>query len=40
VIKVIREASYTGRHGSGKIFVYAVEKVVRILTGQVDDEAI
>ena len=40
VIETIRKAAYTGRHGSGKIFVSPVEKAVRILTGQADQEAL
>jgi nitrogen regulatory protein PII len=40
VIETIRKNAFTGRHGAGKIFVYDVEKVVRILTGQVNEEAL
>jgi nitrogen regulatory protein P-II 1 len=34
------KAAYTGKIGDGKIFVTAVERVVRIRTGELDDTAI
>ncbi len=34
VVDAIRHAAYTGRIGDGKIFVSAVEDVVRIRTGE------
>ena len=40
VIKKITEAARTGKIGDGKIFVSSVEKVVRIRTGEEDDDAI
>jgi len=40
VIKLILENAYTGEIGDGKIFVYNVEKVVRIRTKDMDDAAI
>ena len=40
VIEAISKAAQTGKIGDGKIFVSAVEKVVRIRTGEQDDDAI
>jgi nitrogen regulatory protein P-II 1 len=40
VINTIVEAAKTGKIGDGKIFVSDVEKVVRIRTGEIDEEAI
>ena len=40
VVETIRSAAETGRIGDGKIFVYDVEKAVRIRTGEADDEAL
>ncbi len=40
VVKVITENARTGKIGDGKIFVFDVEKVVRIRTGETDEEAI
>lgn len=39
-IEVITEASRTGKIGDGKIFVTPVEKVIRIRTGEEDQDAI
>ena len=39
-IEAIIGAAQTGRIGDGKIFVTAVEQVIRIRTGEVDNEAI
>ena len=39
-IAVIIEAAKTGKIGDGKIFVSPVEKIVRIRTGEQDEEAI
>ena len=39
-IETIIGAAKTGRIGDGKIFVTAVEQVIRIRTGEVDNEAI
>jgi nitrogen regulatory protein P-II 1 len=33
-VETIRSAARTGRIGDGKIFVYAVERVIRIRTGE------
>ncbi|MFP7754544.1 P-II family nitrogen regulator [Thermodesulfobacteriota bacterium B35] len=40
VIDTIVEAARTGKIGDGKIFVLPVEKIVRVRTGETDNEAI
>ncbi len=40
VIETITEHARTGKIGDGKIFVLPVEKVIRIRTGEEDEEAI
>ena len=40
VIESIRNAANTGKIGDGKIFVYPVEQVVRIRTGESGPEAL
>ncbi len=40
VVEAITQAARTGKIGDGKIFVMDVEKVVRIRTGEEDEEAI
>ncbi len=40
VIEAAKRALYTGHIGDGKIFVYPVEKVVKIRTGEEDFEAL
>ena len=40
VLKVIAESAQTGTIGDGKIFVSAVEKAVRIRTGELNEEAL
>ena len=39
-VEAIQKAAHTGRIGDGKIFVTAVEQVVRIRTGEIDEAAI
>ena len=39
-VEAIRQAAHTGKIGDGKIFVLPVESVLRIRTGETDDEAI
>jgi len=39
-VNVIKEAALTGKIGDGKIFVSDVESVVRIRTGEEDEEAL
>ncbi len=40
VVNSIKKALYTGRIGDGKIFIYDVESVVKVRTGQIDYEAL
>jgi len=40
VTSVIVEAARTGKIGDGKIFVSEVEQIIRIRTGETDEEAI
>lgn len=40
VIEAIRQAAYTGKIGDGKIFIFDVEQVIRIRTGETGDDAI
>ncbi|MCX8640878.1 MULTISPECIES: nitrogen regulatory protein P-II [unclassified Gilliamella] len=39
-IDTIMKTAQTGKIGDGKIFVYNVEQVIRIRTGEMDDSAI
>ncbi len=40
IIKLISDNAKTGKIGDGKIFVSAIEKAVRIRTGETDNEAV
>lgn len=40
VIETIKENAFTGQIGDGKIFVFPVEKALRIRTGEEDEDAI
>ncbi len=40
VTKIISESAKTGKIGDGKIFVSSIEKIIRIRTGEEDEEAI
>jgi nitrogen regulatory protein P-II 1 len=40
VIQIITQSARTGKIGDGKIFVSPIEKIVRIRTGEEDQEAI
>ena len=40
VIEAIEKAARTGKIGDGKIFVYALDKVIRIRTGESGAEAL
>lgn len=40
LVKLISEAAKTGEIGDGKIFIYPVENVVRIRTGEAGEAAI
>ncbi|WP_333608147.1 nitrogen regulatory protein P-II [Arsukibacterium sp.] len=39
-VEAIMNTAQTGRIGDGKIFVFEVERVIRIRTGEEDEEAI
>lgn len=40
VIETIQEKAQTGKIGDGKIFVYDMDKVIRIRTGEMGETAI
>lgn len=40
LVEAITSAANTGKVGDGKIFIQSVEQVVRIRTGELDDEAL
>ncbi|KFN41531.1 MAG: P-II family nitrogen regulator [Arenimonas sp.] len=40
VVEAIQSAANTGKIGDGKIFVYDLEKVLRIRTGELDGDAL
>lgn len=40
VVSLIAESARTGKIGDGKIFVSPIEKIIRIRTGEEDEEAI
>ncbi len=40
VVDAVRKAANTSRIGDGKIFVYNLDQVVRIRTGEVDGDAL
>ena len=40
VVKLIADAAKTGKIGDGKIFVSSIERIIRIRTGEEDEEAI
>ncbi|MCI5851902.1 MAG: P-II family nitrogen regulator [Sutterellaceae bacterium] len=39
-VEAISAAARTGKIGDGKIFVSTIEKVIRIRTGEIDEEAL
>lgn len=39
-VKAIMDSAKTGKVGDGKIFIYPIERVIRIRTGEIDEEAI
>ena len=39
-VKVISEAAHTGKIGDGKIWSYDLSRLMRIRTGEVDDDAV
>jgi nitrogen regulatory protein PII len=40
VVEAIQQAANTGKIGDGKIFVYDLDKVLRIRTGELDGDAL
>ena len=40
VIEAIEKAASTGKIGDGKIFVFSIEQVIRIRTGETGEEAL
>jgi len=40
VTETIKKAAYTGKIGDGKIFVYNIDSVIRIRTGEKDSDAV
>jgi nitrogen regulatory protein P-II 1 len=40
ITKAIKEAAFTGNVGDGKVFIYPVEDVLRIRTGEKGEDAI
>lgn len=40
VVNAVRDSANSGKIGDGKIFVLPLEQVVRIRTGELDDEAL
>jgi len=40
VVEAITNTAHTGKIGDGKIFVYALDRVIRIRTGEVDGDAL
>ena len=40
VVEAIQAAANTGKIGDGKIFVYDLERVMRIRTGELDNDAL
>ena len=39
-VKTIQETAKTGKIGDGKIFVWAIDKVMRIRTAEIDEAAV
>ena len=40
VTEAIKKAAYSGKIGDGKIFVYNIDKIIRIRTGEEDSDAV
>jgi nitrogen regulatory protein P-II 1 len=40
VVEAIQKAAYTGKIGDGKIFVFSIEEVIRVRTGEKGKDAI
>ena len=39
-VDAITKAAYTGKMGDGKIFIYDIEQVIRVRTGETGDDAL
>jgi len=40
VVETVVKAAQTGKIGDGKVFVYSIDKAVRIRTGETDNDAL
>ena len=40
VTEAIKKAAYSGKIGDGKIFIYNIDRVIRIRTGEKDSDAV
>jgi nitrogen regulatory protein P-II 1 len=40
VTDAIKKAAYSGKIGDGKIFIYSIDEVIRIRTGEKDSDAV
>ena len=40
VVEVIKKSAYSGKIGDGKIFIYNIDQVIRIRTGEKDSDAV
>ena len=40
IVDAIKESAYTGNIGDGKIFIYPIDNVIRIRTGEEGDSAV
>ena len=40
VIEAIKKSAYSGKIGDGKIFIYNIDQVIRIRTGEKDSDAV
>ncbi|HKG98549.1 MAG TPA: P-II family nitrogen regulator [Pyrinomonadaceae bacterium] len=40
IVETIVRVAHTGNRGDGKVFVWSVERAVRIMTGETDDRAV
>ena len=39
-LETIKNAAYSGKIGDGKIFIYTIDQVIRIRTGEKDSDAV
>ena len=40
IVEIIQKAAYTGDIGDGKIFIYDLQDIIRIRTGEIGEEAL